>query len=258
MLGRRTCLKAWPVLAISLIEIILLLAHWFLFHTWIEFWNHPSPTLVLAMRMRCWCWRSVLSSRRCSSFSFSNPVVAFIYKVAAVWLGFLNFFFWAACLSWLAWYAWLARFGGWVRRKPCRGAALIAGIAPFSSAARRRGLRPRQRAPDSGPPRSARLPGLPAELARTQGRHDQRPAPGQRQRPGFSRRIVALASPSAAGYRLHPRRPLRRDQGRSRRLLAPFKQLTPPFGVYFSTGNHEEFAGPSSILELSPAPAFAC
>ncbi len=31
-----------------------------------------------------------------------------IYKVAAVWLGFLNYLFMAACLSWLVWYSWLA------------------------------------------------------------------------------------------------------------------------------------------------------
>src|ERR1019366_3764135 len=36
------------------------------------------------------------------SFNFSNWLVIAIYRIAAVWLGFLNFFFLAACLSWLA------------------------------------------------------------------------------------------------------------------------------------------------------------
>ena len=33
------------------------------------------------------------------SFRFNNPIVVFIYEIAAVWLGFLNYFFWAACLA---------------------------------------------------------------------------------------------------------------------------------------------------------------
>ena len=41
------------------------------------------------------------------SFRFSNPLVALISRFAALWLGFLNYFFWAACLSWLAWFTFI-------------------------------------------------------------------------------------------------------------------------------------------------------
>jgi len=34
-------------------------------------------------------------------FRFTNWLVAFIYQIAAVWLGLLNFFFCAACLAWI-------------------------------------------------------------------------------------------------------------------------------------------------------------
>jgi len=33
------------------------------------------------------------------------------------------------------------------------------------------------------------------------------------------------------------------------RLLTPVQQLHPPFGIYFSTGNHEEFSDPAPYLE---------
>ena len=38
------------------------------------------------------------------SFRFSNFAVRLIYWLAAVWLGFLNFFFWASLLAWMFWF----------------------------------------------------------------------------------------------------------------------------------------------------------
>ena len=32
-------------------------------------------------------------------------------------------------------------------------------------------------------------------------------------------------------------------------LVAPFRALTPPLGIYFSTGNHEEFTSPTQYIE---------
>ncbi len=101
-------MKAWPVLGISVIEVILLLAHWFLFHTWIEFWDAPSISATLALRIVLLLLAFSFVAAALLSFRFSNPLVVVIYKFAAVWLGFLNYLFFAACLSWLAWYAWLA------------------------------------------------------------------------------------------------------------------------------------------------------
>jgi hypothetical protein len=100
-------LKAWPILGISLIEVILLLAHWFLFHTWIEFWGDPSATAILALRVVLFVLAFSFIAAAMLSFRFANPPVVILYKFAAVWLGFLNYLFLAACLSWLVWYAWL-------------------------------------------------------------------------------------------------------------------------------------------------------
>ena len=39
------------------------------------------------------------------TFRFSSFPVTLFYKLAAIWLGFANYFFLAACVCWPAWYA---------------------------------------------------------------------------------------------------------------------------------------------------------
>ena len=43
-------MKAWPVFAISLMQALLFLAHWFIFHTVIAFWGDQSPAAVHGLR----------------------------------------------------------------------------------------------------------------------------------------------------------------------------------------------------------------
>ena len=50
----------------------------------------------------CCCWPSVSSPPLCSGFNYTGRLVTALYRLARVWLGFLNFFFWAACLCWIA------------------------------------------------------------------------------------------------------------------------------------------------------------
>src|SRR5208337_921535 len=33
-------------------------------------------------------------------------------------------------------------------------------------------------------------------------------------------------------------------------LIAPFKSLSPPFGIYFSSGNHEEYGGEANFTHV--------
>src|ERR1035438_8889846 len=103
--SRRPRLKAWPVLGIALIEFILLLAHWFLYSTWIAFCGQPGPAAGLALPAALLLLGFSFVAAALLSFYFSNLLVTAIYRAAAVWLGFLNFLFWGACMSWLAWWA---------------------------------------------------------------------------------------------------------------------------------------------------------
>ena len=66
---------------------------------------------MLQVRPLCSRYGSVFSSSasvsspQLSSVSGLQSPGAALYRFAAIWLGFLNYLFLAACLSWLVWYA---------------------------------------------------------------------------------------------------------------------------------------------------------
>ena len=80
------------------------------------------------------------------SFRFSNFAVRLLYWLAAVWLGFLNFFFWASCVVWIAWLALQLSTNSAAIRTPLAGTI-------YAIAAAAGNLRPHQRAGDSHSPR---------------------------------------------------------------------------------------------------------
>lgn len=97
-------MKAWPVVPIVVIQIILLLAHWLVYSTRVAFWPGLSPAALVDLRaaMLALAFGFVIASLL--TFRFSNFVVRLIYWFAAVWLGMLNFFFWMSLLAWIAWF----------------------------------------------------------------------------------------------------------------------------------------------------------
>ncbi len=60
---------------------------------------------------------------------------------------------------------------------------------------------------------------------------------------GFSRRIVTLVANLQPDIVFIPGDLFDGTMADLDRMVAPFKELSPPFGVYFSNGNHEEFGG---------------
>ena len=68
-------MKIWPVFGILVIQLILLLAHWFLFHTWIAFWDAPSEHVVLALRIVPLILAFSFVAAALLSFKYSNPLV---------------------------------------------------------------------------------------------------------------------------------------------------------------------------------------
>ncbi len=72
----------------------------------------------------------------------------------------------------------------------------------------------------------------------------------------FCRRMAALAARLNPDIVFLPGDIFDGTKGDLDRLIAPLKQLAPPYGIYFSTGNHEEFHSTRrSISKLSAAPA---
>ena len=232
-------MKDWPFLGVSVVELILLLAHWFLFHTWIEFWDAPSPTAMLALRLAMFALGFSFVAAALLAFRFSNRLVASFYKIAAVWLGLLNFLFWAACLSWLALYVSMSfthhsdppATRVWILSL-FSAVALTAGIYGLINA---RLVRTRRI--------SVTLPHLPESWRGRRAVLISDLHLGHVNAEAFSRHVVDMAAALNPDIVFIPGDLYDGTEVDLDRLAAPFKQLSPPHGIYFSTGNHEEFSG---------------
>ena len=110
-----------------ILEVFLLLAHWFLFLTAIQF----LPLSGIAEQVLGWALVALAISFVAAamlSFRFVNPQVEALYKAAAVWLGFFNFLFWAACLCRLA------ELGLWLAGRDTAATRVVAGESLFGLA----------------------------------------------------------------------------------------------------------------------------
>jgi predicted MPP superfamily phosphohydrolase len=234
-------LKSRIVKPVAIIQTILFLAHWFVYETWITLWGAPGGSLLTILRaVLALLSVSFLATTLLAHRYFNGPV-KFFYKLASIWLGMFNFFFMAAGLSWLA-YA-VVRLGGFpVSARDVAGTfyalAIVASLYGIANAAAIRVRRV-----------TVKLPGLPAS---------------------WRGRMAALVTDThlghIKGYRFLTRlvgmlRQLKADvvfisgdlfdgtKVDAARLVAPWKQLSPKFGSYFVTGNHEEFSDPAKYLE---------
>ena len=188
-------MKAWPVLAISIVQSFLCLAHWFLYRTWIDFWWPMSPTAAHALQIAFIVLSFVFMTATLLGFRSSNPVVRIFYKAAALWLGLANFLFVGAMIAWLV---------DLLLRILVPAATRIAArpyLAAVASLSRNRDRRvwPRE-CPEyplaTGHRAVDRLAG---ELARAAGAAGERSASGARQR------ARVRAADCADGPRLEPR-----------------------------------------------------
>ena len=237
-------MKVLPALAIGIIQGTLIFAHWFIFTTLIAFWPSeiadPPAGLYVAMLVLAFSFAtaSLLAIR------FSNAFVRAVYWLASLWLGFVNLFFWTSFLVWIAWFA-LRSMHPAVHSAAARpilagvlyGMAALLGLYGIVNA---QILRIRHV--------TVEFPSLPTSW---KGRRavllsdlHLGPINGVR----FCRRIVAKAAKFQPDVVFLPGDLFDGAKGDLDRLLAPLKQLVPPLGIYFSTGNHEEFTDPTHYI----------
>ncbi len=235
-------MKAWPVLAISIIQIILLLAHWFIFSTWIAFWPGLSPSTLAGLRVSMLVLAFSFVVASLLAFRFANPAVRFVYWLAAVWLGFMNFFFWTSFLCWIVWFAMrLAHFPSSSRPLAAcvlYGIAAMTGIYGLINA---RVIRIRRF--------SVELPNLPASWKGRRAVLLSDLHLGSINGVRFCRRVVAKATSLQPDIVFLPGDLYDGTRADVDRVIAPLKQLAPPLGIYFSTGNHEEFTDSAHYIE---------
>ena len=238
-------LKAWPVFAISVIQVILLLAHWFVYSTWIAFWPGPTPAAVADLHATMLVLACSFVAASLLSFRFDNVAVRIVYWLAAVWLGFLNFFFWASLLIRLLWLAirlsHLSAHPAAMRTPLAATIYAAAGLAGIYGLFNARIIRVRRVA--------VQIANLPASWRGRQAvvLSDLHLGPVNGVR--FCRRLVAKASRCRPDIVFLPGDVFDGTHSDLDKMLKPFRELAAPLGIYFSTGNHEEFTDPTHYID---------
>lgn len=235
-------MKAWPVVGIALMQVFLLAGHWFIYHTWIVFWRPLGPQSALALRAVLFVLAFSFITAALLGFHLANRPVTLLYRIAAVWLGFLNYFFWAACLCWLASFV-LALFGRAANRPLLAasffGLAVATGLYGLVNA---RFIRVRRI--------FIRLRGLPASWRGRTALVVSDMHLGHINGSSFCRRIVALATSLKPEIIFLPGDIFDGAKTDAAALAEPFRNLAPPLGSYFSTGNHDEFGNAAYYGEV--------
>ena len=230
---------------IVILQTVLFLAHFLVYETW-TFSPAGSDIpgalwikLILILLSVSFVAASLLA------FRYTKAAVRAFYRVAAVWLGFLTFFFFGALCSWIIFG--VARLAGlevsihriveWLF-----GAASLAGIYGVFNASWTRITRITVRLANLPPAWRGRSAALISDLHLGHVRNGN-----------FLRRMVAkilqekpdaifIAGDLYDGTAIDVRR-----------AAEPLNQLVAPHGVYFVAGNHEQFGDDSKYLHAVAA-----
>ncbi len=238
-------MKAWPILGILIVQTLLCLAHWFLYSTWVDFWWPLGPAAVFKLRVALIVLSCLFMVAALLSFRFSNWMVALLYQIAAAWLGLLNFFFWAACLAWLL---------DLVLRVVTPGAThmqyrpfIVGGLFALSIMAAVFGIlnasviRLRRH--------TVNLPNLPDSWRGRRALVISDMHLGNINGVRFARRVAAMARELNPDVIFLPGDLFDGTKANPDKLATPLYGLDPPLGVYFVSGNHEEFGGSNHYCE---------
>ncbi len=238
-------MKAWPVLGILIVQALLCLAHWFLYSTLIDFWWPLSPAASGELRIIAIVLSVSFMVAALLGFRFTNWLVALIYQLAAVWLGLLNFLFVAACLTWLTDLALRFLLPGAARlhARPYIlavffAAAILTAVYGILNA---RSIRVR-RVP-------VKLPNLPESWRGRTALVFSDLHLGNINGVRFARRIAAMAQSLTPDIIFIPGDLFDGTKANPDTQAGPLYALAPPFGIYFVSGNHEEFGGEAHYVQ---------
>lgn len=235
-------MKAWPVLGILAMQSFLSLAHWFIYSTWIAFWFPLGPAATVALRAAMTLLSLSFVVAALLGFYFSGRMVTSLYNLAAVWLGMLNFFFLAACLCRLTGLVvWALRM---TPNRPLIGGSFfgLAVVAAVYGLLNAQCIQVRRM--------DVKLPGLPENWRGRTALVVSDLHLGHINGVRFCRRIVALGAGLEPDIVFLPGDLFDGTRADARRLAAPFGDLSARFGVYYSTGNHDEFGGADHYAEV--------
>ncbi len=222
---------------VTVVLSVLLAANWFVCATWNHFlgmtampmWEIIAPGLTVAFVA------ATLLGRRYSSFG-----LRLVYRISAVWLGVLNFSFFAACAAWIVSAA-ATLFGVHFEPKVIAetffGTAMLASIYGLVNANRLRVTRV-----------SVNLPNLPAawqgrEVALVTDLHL-----GSIRGARFASRVVARLQSLQPDAVFISGDLFDGPEANPDTLIEPLKKLSASAGIFYVTGNHEEFGDRAELI----------
>ena len=224
-----------------IVQSILILVHVFLYATWSFFGDEARPQSHLTLQLTIAVLSLSFVSASLLAIRYFNFLVRMYYTISAVWLGFVNFGFMAACACWI-FYGALRIFGFHADRRLLAvtflGLAILATLYGIANAS---WIRVKKI--------TVKLPNLPESwrgrvVAQVSDLHL-----GHVQNLGFVRRIVAMLKrlgPDAVFITGDLFDGVAVDIDR---LARPWEKMASPLGTYFITGNHEEFSNRTMYLD---------
>ncbi len=238
---------------VAIIQSILLLGHWFIYETWAFFWQPASFTEIKSVRIALAVLSVSFVLATLLAFRTYNLLARIFYKVAAVWIGTLDFLFLASILCWIA-YLLLAIMTEILPQtfalqsvRPAIAAlifslAVVASLCAIVNASWTRITRVSVKLPnlpDSWRGRTAALV-TDTHLGHVRGRK-------------FISRIVTMLQKEKPDIVFCAGDMFDGTKADLADLVEPWKSLSAPLGAYFVTGNHEEFSDPQKYVDAIAA-----
>jgi predicted MPP superfamily phosphohydrolase len=215
---------------LTVASTIFLSGTWGACGTWEYFRGTRAP---FGWRIAPYLLSAMFIASLLAGMRLSSPIITLAYRISAVWLGMLNYFLFAACGCWIA-YGLSKMFGlgldARVTAAIFYGVAVLAGGYGLLNASWLRVTRVNVRLPHLPPAWQGREVVLMSDLHL-----------GNVRGAGFMRRVVKKVM-SLKPYAVFVSGDMfdgpKADYDR---LVGPCRELSAPAGVYFVTGNHEEF-----------------
>jgi predicted MPP superfamily phosphohydrolase len=223
---------------VTVVLAILLAANWLVCATWNYF---SGITTVPAWEFISYGLTLMFVAATFLGLRYSNFAVRLAYRISVLWLGVLNYTFFAAFATWIfSGAAALLRFH--LEPKAIAetffGAAMVVGVCGLMNANWLRVTRV-----------TVNLPNLPAAW---QGRNVALVTDlhlGKVRGPAFARRVVAKLQELQPDAVFISGDLFDGPEANPDALIEPLKKLSAPFGVFYVTGNHEEFSDRAKFID---------
>lgn len=225
---------------VLIVQSILCLIHFFLYATWTFFRDEAGTQDHLILQLAIAVLSVSFVAASLLAYRYSNLFVRIYYTISAMWLGFVNFGFLAACASWII-YGGLRIFGLHADRPLLAASFLgLAILATIYGIVNAYWIRVKKI--------TVKLPNLPESWRGRVAAQVSDLHLGHIQNLEFVRRTIAKLTrlkPDAVFITGDLFDGLAVDIDR---VSKPWTEVAAPLGTYFITGNHEEFSDRTKYL----------